>query len=77
MIEIVWSNMGLNGIINGTAIPSSVTSLYLDDNANMGFIPHTLPSELFLFSAYGKPYVWHPNLPDSLQIITRISRIPW
>ena len=56
-------------VINGTTIPSNVTSLYLDDNVIMGFVPHPLPSE-FLFSVYGKPYVWHANLSLSLQINT-------
>ena len=46
VIEISWYMMGLNGTINGTAIPSSVTSLYLNNNAITGSIPNNLPSGL-------------------------------
>ena len=44
--HIYWGSIGLNGVINGTAIPSSVTYLRLFSNAITGAIPNVLPSGL-------------------------------
>ena len=44
--EISWRRMELNGFINGTAIPSNVTSLILADNDLKGPIPSSLPVKL-------------------------------
>ena len=46
VIEIDWQSYGLNSIINGTAIPSSVTHLDLRNNAITGSIPNALPGGL-------------------------------
>ena len=50
--QISWPNMGLNGIINGTAIPSRVTLLFLQVNQLTGSIPTALPNGLILLSLY-------------------------
>ena len=44
--QIDWSSMELNGTINGTAIPPSLTELSLYSNAVIGNIPKVLPSSL-------------------------------
>ena len=60
--------MGLNGIINGTAIPSSVTRLYLHVNAITGSIPSALPSGLISLSLDGNQMSGDlPSFPSSLQ----------
>ena len=46
VIDIEWYNMGLNGTINGTAIPSSLNYLALWGNKLTGSIPTSLPSGL-------------------------------
>ena len=48
--QIDWYGKGLYGIINGTAIPSSVTYLILRDNDITGPIPEVLPSGLRYFT---------------------------
>ena len=50
--EIHWNNFGLNRVINGTAIPSRVTVLYLFNNAISGSIPSALPSGLVALYLY-------------------------
>ena len=50
--EISWGFMGLNGTINGTAIPSSVTYLYFHSNLLTGQIPSSLPSGLLQLKLY-------------------------
>ena len=44
--EIQWYGLGLNGVINGTAIPSSVTVFDLSRNQVSGSIPQNLPAGL-------------------------------
>ena len=44
--KINWSYKSLNGIINGSAIPSTVIELNLESNQLRGGIPLTLPSNL-------------------------------
>ena len=44
--SITWNAFGLSGIINGSAIPSTVTSLSLETNFIVGSIPKVLPSGL-------------------------------
>ena len=43
---ISFENLGLNGTINGTALPSQLYSLYLDNNKISGNIPTKLPNGL-------------------------------
>ena len=49
---IHWWGIGLNGTINGTAIPSSLTVLQLHNNAITGSIPNSLPSGLLSLYLY-------------------------
>ena len=44
--RIQWSNNGLNGTLNGTAIPQSTTFLSLEDNRITGNIPLYFSDEL-------------------------------
>ena len=44
--QIYWGQHNLNGTINGTAIPSVLTMLYLGNNAITGPIPAKLPSSM-------------------------------
>ena len=44
--QIGWWGKGLNGFINGTAIPSSLTYLALHNNDIVGVVPSGLPSGL-------------------------------
>ena len=46
--QIDWNTRNLNGIINGTAIPSGLNALYLHVNQLSGGIPLSLPSGLIL-----------------------------
>ena len=62
---IGWYNMKLNGTINGTAIPSSVTYLDLGANAITGSIPSALPSGLSELFLYGNQM--SSDLPSTLQ----------
>ena len=50
--QISWNNLGLNGTINGTAIPSSVIILSLYANAIKGNIPLQLPVGLLHLELY-------------------------
>ena len=50
---IIWTSRGLNGTINGTAIPSSVTHLFLERNSLTGPIPSNLPIGLFHLILHG------------------------
>ena len=50
--QISWYNMGLNGTINGTAIPSNVTYLALNDNSLFGSMPSSLPNALVKLYLY-------------------------
>ena len=45
--RIDWSNMGLNGFINETAIPPGLDHLWLHNNQLTGKFPMNLPSGLF------------------------------
>ena len=68
VLEIVWFSMGLNGTINGTAIPSSVTSLYLSDNDFTGRIPSSLPIGLVNLYLRGNQMTGDlPSFPFALQ----------
>ncbi len=40
IIEIDWNNLSLNGTINGTAIPSNLTDLFLHLNNIRGLVPN-------------------------------------
>ena len=51
--RIDWSYAGLNGTINGTAIPPSVTHLYLQENDITGNIPSQLPFGLRYLYLFG------------------------
>ena len=50
--EIDWPFMGLNGFINETAIPSSLTNLYFQQNYLIGNIPSNLPDGLLRLALY-------------------------
>ena len=62
--EIRWYTMGLNGVINGTAIPTSVTFLHLWGNAITGSIPDLLPSGLLVLDLWGNAITG--NIPNVL-----------
>ena len=62
--QISWNIMGLNGVINGTAIPSSVTHLELYFNAITGAIPNALPSGLTRLWLYNNAITG--SIPDVL-----------
>ena len=62
--EISWNSMGLNGVINGAVIPSSVTILYLHNNAITGSIPDVLPNGLVWLYLYDNAITG--NIPNSL-----------
>ena len=64
VLDIYWDNKGLNGTINGTAIPSSVTWLSLYNNGLTGNIPNALPSRLVFFSLDGNAITG--AIPNSL-----------
>ena len=57
---IRWTNMRLNGTINETAIPSSVSYLNLNDNELKGSIPNGLPSALT------ELYLWGNQMSNDL-----------
>ena len=44
--EINWSNMGLTGYINGSALPSQLESLVLNNQQLTGVFPNPLPATL-------------------------------
>ena len=68
--EILWYSMGLNGVINGTAIPSSVTYLDLSDNVITGSIPSALPSGLVFLYLHGNQMSGDlPSFPGTLQFL--------
>ena len=70
VIRINWNAIGLNGTINGTAIPSSVTHLLIFDNQISGTIPSVLPSGLITLNIYGNKLSGDiPILPSTLQYI--------
>ena len=68
--QIQWDRIGLNGVINGTAIPSRVTRLELFGNAITGSIPNALPSGLLRLWLYNNaitgsiPYVLPTGLTN-------------
>ena len=68
--EIYWVNIGLNGIINGTAIPSSVIYLHLYNNVIMGNIPLLLPGGLVLLYLHGNQMSGDlPFFPSTLKYL--------
>ena len=46
IVQIHWHNMGLNGSINGSAIPSSLTYFGVGDNQLTGTVPLTWPAAI-------------------------------
>ena len=82
--QIQWGNMGLNGIINGAALPSNLTNLYLYMNQLNGSIP-SLPSNLtYLHLDLNQLTGSIPTLPSGLtdlnlgenQLTGNISSLP-
>ena len=68
--EIQWYFLGLNGVINGTAIPSSVTHLVLRNNGITGPIPSALPSGLREMYLHGNQMSGDlPSFPSTLQYL--------
>ena len=66
--QIYWNSIGLNGTINGTAIPSSLTQLYLHVNAIKGNIPSLLPSGLVHLNINSNQMSGDlPSFPSNLQ----------
>ena len=51
--EVQWSNKGLDGFINGSAIPKELRSLKLDLNEITGSIPKELPNGLLTLILHG------------------------
>ena len=70
VFEIQWFSLGLNGIINGTAIPSSVTFFDLYNNVITGAIPNVLPSGLLLLYLAGNRMSGDlPSFPSNLKYL--------
>ena len=68
--EIRWSSKGLDGYMNGSAIPSSVTLLSLYNNRIKGKIPSALPAGLLYMWLYGNQMSGElPVLPSTLQYL--------
>ena len=68
--EIWWYDFGLNGTINGNAIPSSLLVLYLTRNFITGVIPKNLPSGLTHLYVHGNQMSGDlPSFPSTIQII--------
>ena len=44
--QINWFSMGLNGVINGTAVPANLTTLQINSNSLTGPIPLAFPNSL-------------------------------
>ena len=65
--RIEWYFLGLNGVVNGTAIPSSVTHLSLEGNDITGAIPSALPSGLRELYIHGNQMSGDlPSFPSTL-----------
>ena len=68
--QIDWNAKGLKGIMNGTAIPSSLTHLYLYNNVISGAIPVQLPSGiLYLYLQDNQMSGDFPSFPSTLQYL--------
>ena len=68
--QINWDRIGLNGVINVTAIPSRVTRLYLNRNDITGSIPNALPSGLHVLDLSGNQMSGDlPPFPSTLQYL--------
>ena len=68
--EINWYSMGLNGFINGTAIPSGVIYLNLQNNDLTGSIPSNLPNFLRRLSLSGNQLSGDlPSFPSTLEYL--------
>ena len=68
--DIYWKAKGLNGVINGTAIPSTVTYLSLSENLITGNIPNHLPSGLvYLFLDGNRMSGDLPAFPSTLRFM--------
>ena len=63
VISISWSNMGLRGTINGTAIPSGLTFIDLYRNKLSGRLPLSFPAGLTDL------YVHYNNLNGSIPVL--------
>ena len=67
MTQIDWGGKGLNGVINGTAIPSSMIILRLNNNAIIGSITNALPDGLLYLYLYGNQMSGDlPSFPNTL-----------
>ena len=67
---ISWSNKSLNGVINGTAIPSSLTHLLLSGNAITGNVPNALHVGLVYLWLNGNQMSGDlPSFPSSLKFL--------
>ena len=68
--QIDWYSKGLEGAINGTAIPSSVTYLDLAINSIIGNIPVTLPSGLINLYLFGNQMSGDlPSFPSAIRFL--------
>ena len=71
---ITWISRGLDGTINGTALPGKLTIIYLQTNSITGPIPAQLPSTLFSLCLEGNMMTGDvPSLPSALQYL----RLGW
>ena len=68
IIYINWAGLGLNGTINGTAIPQKLNILNLSDNKLNGTIPNSFPPELTHINLYRNKLTGSipSQLPDGL-----------
>ena len=72
--DIDWSMMDLDGVFNGTALPSLLRTITVSQNSLVGPLPKSYPSSLFYMSVRGNSMGGDvPLFPDTLTEI-RLGR---